>query len=73
MLVYVAAGRLLGYVEEHMNSWDCLGGLLIVEEAGGRIVKPDAATVLEYGTVVIAAGPNVFDRINKLADDCFEI
>lgn len=72
MLAYVAAGRLLGYIEEHMNSWDCLGGLLIVEEAGGIIVKPDAATVLEHGTVVIAAGPNVFDRINKLADDCFE-
>ncbi len=71
MLAYVAAGRLLGYVEEHMNSWDCLGGLLIIEEAGGVIVKPDAETVLEHGTVVIAAGPNVFGEISKLADDCF--
>jgi myo-inositol-1(or 4)-monophosphatase len=29
-LAYVAAGRLLGYVEEHMNAWDCLAGQLIV-------------------------------------------
>ena len=72
MLAYVAAGRLLGYIEEHMNSWDCLGGLLIVEEAGGTIVRPDSSTVLDHGTVVIAAGPNVFGRIKQLADDCFE-
>ena len=72
MLAYVAAGRLLGYIEEHMNSWDCLGGLLIVEEAGGTIVKPDAAIVLDHGTIVVAAGSNVFGRIKQLADDCFE-
>ena len=23
MLAYVASGRLIGYVEEHMNAWDC--------------------------------------------------
>ena len=38
MLAYVASGRLLAYVEEHMNAWDCLAGMLLVEEAGGRIV-----------------------------------
>ncbi|TGV59841.1 inositol monophosphatase, partial [Mesorhizobium sp. M2D.F.Ca.ET.160.01.1.1] len=26
MLAYAASGRLLGYVEEHMNAWDCLAG-----------------------------------------------
>ena len=30
MLAYVASGRLLGYVEEHMNAWDCVAGLLMV-------------------------------------------
>ena len=34
-LAYVAAGRLLGYSEEHMNAWDCIAGQLIVAEAGG--------------------------------------
>lgn len=26
MIAYVAAGRLLGYYETHINSWDCLAG-----------------------------------------------
>jgi myo-inositol-1(or 4)-monophosphatase len=34
-LAWTAAGRLIGYLEPHMNSWDCLAGLLLVEEAGG--------------------------------------
>lgn len=71
MLAYVAGGRLLGYVEEHMNSWDCVAGLLMIQEAGGHIVKPDPATSLDHGTVVIAGGPNVFASIKEIADDCF--
>ena len=47
MLAYVASGRLLGYAEEHMNAWDCLAGMLLVEEAGGRIVTPDPKTVMQ--------------------------
>lgn len=35
MIAYVAAGRLIGYYEPHINSWDCLAGLIMVNEAGG--------------------------------------
>lgn len=72
MLAYVSAGRLIGYVEEHMNSWDCVAGLLMIEEAGGRIVRPDPATVLEKGTVVIGAGPGVFDEVLEIAEATFD-
>jgi myo-inositol-1(or 4)-monophosphatase len=34
-LAYVADGRTHGYCELHINSWDCLAGLLMVREAGG--------------------------------------
>lgn len=71
MLVYVAAGRLLAYVEEHMNSWDCLAGMLIVEEAGGLILVPDPATVIEEGTMVIAGGPNIFPQVQALCEKTF--
>ena len=33
-----------------MNAWDCLAGLLLVEEAGGRILQPDPKTVCWTGT-----------------------
>jgi myo-inositol-1(or 4)-monophosphatase len=34
MLCDVAAGRLLGYIEPHINSWDCVGALAVVHAAG---------------------------------------
>jgi myo-inositol-1(or 4)-monophosphatase len=71
MLAYVAAGRLLAYCEEHMNSWDCLAGMLLVEEAGGRIIAPDPATAVERGTMVVAGGAGVFDKISALCDEAF--
>lgn len=36
-LCFVAAGRLDGYWERYLHSWDCLAALLCVTEAGGRI------------------------------------
>ncbi|MCC6801813.1 MAG: inositol monophosphatase [Anaerolineae bacterium] len=35
-LSFVAAGRLDGFWERHIHAWDCLAGLLMVHEAGGR-------------------------------------
>jgi myo-inositol-1(or 4)-monophosphatase len=35
MMCYVADGRLDGCVTGYCNSWDVIGGLLLVEEAGG--------------------------------------
>lgn len=36
-LAYVAAGRLEGFWEFHLNPWDTAAGFLLVEEAGGRV------------------------------------
>ncbi len=72
MLAYVASGRLLAYVEEHMNAWDCLAGMLLVEEAGG-LVAPHPEAVLEQGTPVIAGGKGVFDEVHKLCEDAFSL
>lgn len=66
MLAYVASGRLIGYVEQQMNAWDCLGGLLLIEEAGGRILPPNPKTVLASGTPIVAGGPGVYDAIHAL-------
>ena len=67
-LAYVAAGRLLGYVEEHMNAWDCLAGQLLVAEAGGRIEEQDADDMIREGGRVIASAPQVFDELINVAD-----
>lgn len=73
MLSYVAAGRLIGCVEEHMNAWDCLAAMLLIEEAGGKIVRPDAATVLTKGTVVVCGGSSVFDELRDIVAGPFSL
>ena len=54
-----------------MNAWDCIAGILLVEEAGGRVITPDPATVLERGTIVVVGGAEVFDDIFALCAETF--
>lgn len=67
-LAYVAAGRMLGYMEEHMNAWDCLAGQLMIEEAGGIIEDQDAGDMIRVGGRVVAGTPQVFATLKDLAD-----
>ena len=73
MLSYVAAGRLLAYTEEHMNAWDCLAGMLIIEEAGGKVEPFNTADVLRQGTVAIAGGPGLFDWVREISAGPFKL
>lgn len=36
-LAYVAAGRISGFWEHNLNVWDLAAGILLVQEAGGRV------------------------------------
>jgi myo-inositol-1(or 4)-monophosphatase len=56
-LAYVADGRSDGYVELHMQPWDCLAGLLLVEEAGGIVAPFLSRGGLAQGGAVLAATP----------------
>jgi len=67
-LAYVAAGRLLGYVEEHMNAWDCLAGQLMIAEAAGVIEPQDTADMIRRGGRVIAGTAEVFPTLLALAE-----
>ena len=58
-LAYVADGRSDGYAEVHMNAWDCLAGLLLVAEAGGRVGPFLSLGSLTAGGPVIAAAPGI--------------
>jgi myo-inositol-1(or 4)-monophosphatase len=71
MLAYVAAGRLLGYVEHHMYAWDCFAALLMIEEAGGRVLPPDPLRALDQGTRVVAGSPGIYPTLETIADRVF--
>jgi myo-inositol-1(or 4)-monophosphatase len=67
MLAHVAAGRFDGFVEPHMHPWDASAGLLLVEEAGGRVHPYPGATGIAEGGRVVAAAPGIFTMLERIA------
>ncbi|MFB5663279.1 inositol monophosphatase family protein [Alteribacillus sp. HJP-4] len=63
-LSQVACGRMDGYWEIKLNSWDIEAGLLILEEAGGvaEVVKE------EKGLFVISGSPEIFPQLKALIE-----
>ena len=45
MLCYVAAGRLIGYYEPHINSWDCIAAVAIINAAETPLPQTSATTM----------------------------
>ncbi len=64
-LAYVACGRVDGFWELGLNSWDIAAGALIVKEAGGIVCDPNGGEdYLKYGDIV-AAPPRIIKPILK--------
>ncbi|MBX3620955.1 MAG: inositol monophosphatase [Rhizobacter sp.] len=68
MLAYVAAGRLIGYYEPHINAWDCLAGIVLVREAGGRVNDFLSTDGLAHGNPIVAAGPQLYATLVTTID-----
>ncbi|KAA2234659.1 inositol monophosphatase family protein [Salinarimonas soli] len=58
-LAYVAAGRIDAYCELHINSWDAVAGLLLIEEAGGWTNDFLAGSGLTEGAPVLGCTPEI--------------
>jgi myo-inositol-1(or 4)-monophosphatase len=66
MLCDVACGRLIGYVEQHINSWDCLAALAMIEAAGGVVSDFLADDGMWRGHALAAGAPGVFPALAAL-------
>ncbi len=71
-LAYVAAGRLIGHIEEHMNAWDCLAGQLLIKEAGGCVETQSAQEMIARGGRVIAGSAGVFSTLREIGDHAYK-
>ena len=67
-LAHVADGRLDGYAERHLYAWDALAGLLLVEEAGGRVNAFLEGDALTAGNPVVAATPALYSALSGALD-----
>lgn len=66
-LCYVAAGRLIGYYEPHINAWDCCGAIGVIEAAGLRVNDFLAGDGLTKGNPIIAGLPEVYDDLLRIS------
>lgn len=62
-LAYVAAGRLDGFWEPHLNPWDVAAGALLVREAGGRVTDMRGGPDWLHGRSILAAPPALHDAM----------
>lgn len=67
-LAYVAAGRYIAYYEEHMNAWDSVAGIGLIEAAGGWAHDVLADDGLRRGAVVAACGARFAPTLRALVD-----
>ena len=66
MLCDVACGRLIGYIEQYINSWDCLAALTMIEAAGGVVSDFLADDGMWRGHALAAGAPEVFPGLASL-------
>jgi myo-inositol-1(or 4)-monophosphatase len=65
-LCYVAAGRFEGFWEEQLHVWDIAAGVLIVEEAGGRVTDYHGAPVDLFRGQIVASNGLVHDDMRRV-------
>jgi myo-inositol-1(or 4)-monophosphatase len=62
-LAYVAAGRLSGFWEPNLNAWDMAAGVLLVEEAGGRVTDTAGNPYNLMVRDVVATNGHIHDEL----------
>lgn len=66
-LCYIASGRLDGYWELELNAWDAAAGILLVQEAGGRVTSIEGGQIDLSGKFgVLAANPRLHSIMHSI-------
>lgn len=65
-LAYTAAGRLDGFWEMKLKPWDMAAGVLIVQEAGGRVTDFDLEPLNIHGQECLASNGLIHDAMRGI-------
>ncbi len=68
-LADVAAGRVDGYAELHINAWDCAAGILLVTEAGGLANDFFTPQGIRGGGLLVACTADLYPALHGLMAD----
>jgi myo-inositol-1(or 4)-monophosphatase len=70
-LCNVAAGRFDGFWEFNLNPWDTAAGVLILEEAGGKVTRFDGSPFKLDSSETLASNGLIHDALLKEFEDIF--
>jgi myo-inositol-1(or 4)-monophosphatase len=65
-LCYVACGRFDGFWELKLHPWDVAAGVLLVEEAGGRVTRFGGEPFDVFDSELVAAGPSLIGSLQEV-------
>ena len=66
-LAYVGSGRLDGFFQNNLNIWDIAAGLLIIDEAGGKINNFEDNKISKIS--LMASSSNIFNKMMENLDN----
>lgn len=64
-LAYVACGRLDGYWERGLSPWDLAAGVILVEEAGGRVTAYDDEPFQIFSGRILATNGRIHQALSQ--------
>ncbi|HEX8476383.1 MAG TPA: inositol monophosphatase family protein [Pyrinomonadaceae bacterium] len=67
-LAYVACGRFDGFWEEGLRPWDVAAGVVLVEEAGGRVTHYDGSPFNVYTPPIVASNGLVHEHMMRVLE-----
>ncbi|MBA3804139.1 MAG: inositol monophosphatase [Acidobacteria bacterium] len=67
-LAYVACGRFDGFWEEGLRPWDVAAGVLLIEEAGGRVSRYDGTPFDIYTPPIVASNGLIHETMMRVLE-----
>ncbi|MGQ8336377.1 inositol monophosphatase family protein [Sunxiuqinia sp. A32] len=68
-LVYVACGRFDGFFEHALHAWDVAAGIIILQEAGGKVCDFKGGDNFLFGKEIVACNSNYFPAFFKKVNE----
>ena len=70
-LCYVACGRVEGYLEYNLQSYDVAAGALIVKQAGGKVTDFSGGEDFIFGGQILASNSKLHGALEKALSEKF--
>lgn len=72
-LAYVACGRFDGFFEYGLSPWDVAGGIVLVQEAGGKTSTFNGGDDAIFGKEIVAASSAIYGHFLSVIKNGFQI